>query len=110
MEAKTFPIETQIGTFKNEYDLELWMHDKWIHNSKVVEFTPYDYGLIKHSSFIYTEGVVDVLNRYAMFKHGIISFSNNYDEMPIKWIETLILIDNELPKAMEAKKRIDGKK
>ena len=109
MESKEFPIDTQIGTFKNEHDLELWLNDQWIHNNKVVEFLPIDYCLIKHSPFIYTDNIQEILNRYSLFKnYGVISFSNNYDEMPAKWIDALTLIDIELSKAQKEKSRING--
>ena len=107
MEVKQFPIDIQIGTFQNENDIELWMNNQWHFNNEIIEFTPIDYCLIQHSPFIYTESIDDIITRYSLFKtHGIISFSNNYDEMPAKWIDILNLIDIELNKAREQKAKI----
>ena len=96
MEVREFPIKTQIGTFNNEADIEAWMCSD--------DFVPMEYGFIKHSPFIYTDNIQEILDRYSLFKsHGIISYSNNYDEMPSIWVDALILIDSELGKAREMK-------
>lgn len=104
MEIRQFPLKTQIGVYQAEQDLFEFLA---VREESVV--LAYDYGLINHSSFIYTPEIIDIFARYKMLRsHNIISFGNTFDDLPAVWIDVVALIDNEIEKALEEKRIRDG--
>lgn len=102
MITQEFPLHTSIGVFNDEQAIASWL---WTQTNSKIYAIDYIY-LIQHAPFIYTTDVQEVLLRYnAQKNYGIWSYSQNFDELPYKWIETLSLIDSELIKAAEEKKR-----
>ena len=111
MENKKFPINTQLKddngqdiTFLNEIDIE-----KWLSTQTKSKIYGYDYALIAHAPFVYTPYIKEALERYNLQKnYGVISYSNIYENIPNKWIETLSVIDNELSIAMKENRKNGG--
>jgi hypothetical protein len=101
LEAKEFPLQTQIGYFENEQDI-----DRWLLSDK---FEPFDYGyLIKASQVIYTPDIQEYLIRYKMQKeYNIFSYSQNFDEIPADYIEMLTWIDQCMNEALQEKQRLN---
>ena len=54
MEIKEFPINTQVGIFNDDDDLQIWLNNG----------EPFDYCLIRHAPFIYTPFISEILQRY----------------------------------------------
>ena len=99
LERKEFPLQTQIGIFENEKDVEQWL---------IEDGSPYDYGyLIKASQVVHTPQVEEYLVRYKMQKqYNIYSYSQNFDDIPADWIDMLSYIDICVNEALEEKQRI----
>jgi hypothetical protein len=102
LEPKEFPLQTQIGTFENEQDVE-----QWILTNQDTAY-PFDYGyLIKASQVIYSPEIEEYLVRYKMQKeYNIFSYSQNFDEIPADWIDMLNYMDVCVNEALEEKKRL----
>jgi len=99
MEIKEFPIDTQIGVFQNEDDLNKWILAQ--DNSGIYGI---DYALIGHAPFVFTPFVQECLSRYNFQKKGYTSYSTHFDDLPAIWVETVSFIDSEIEKAMEKKR------
>ena len=100
MEIKEFPINTQVGIFNDDDDLQIWLNNG----------EPFDYCLIRHAPFIYTPFISEILQRYNYLKKGIYSFSNIFDELPNWWIEAIEYIDSQMPEIIKEKQRIEKAK
>ena len=101
-----FPLHTQIGTFKDKEELNVW-----IKNYPIKEIG-LDYGyFVKCSDAIYTDKILDVVDRYLAYSNfNITSFNNDYDSMPDYLIEGYIIINNELSRINEYLTRRNGNK
>ncbi len=101
LQVREFPLDTQIGTFENEQDVEQWLF---------ANGDPFDYGyLIKASQVIYTPQVQEYLIRYKMQKqYNIFSYSQNFDDIPADWIDILNWIDVCMNEAIDEKQRLDN--
>ena len=99
MEVKVFPSKTQIGTFKNETDIDEWLLVQT--ESKIYGI---DYSFIAHAPYVFTSFIQECLSRYNFQKKGYTSYSNHFDDLPAIWVETVSLIDSELEKALEKKR------
>ena len=86
----------QDGNFNFEYD-----------NSEILWAVYWD--SIADWEFIYDEPTVDLLNRFAMHKQGVYSYSMIYDELPCLWLDALQLLNAEQQTAQEAYRRIYGR-
>ena len=88
-------MNTQIGNFENESDIDTWLLSE--------EFHPIDYfTLIKHSPYIFTPFVTETLRRYKLLKeYGIYSYGRDFETQPAWWVDMLMLIDSEIQKAMK---------
>lgn len=106
LERREFPLDTQIGRFENEKDVEQWL----IKNDEPAY--PHDYAaLIKASQVIYTPQIEEYLIRYKMQKqYNIYSYSQNFDEIPADWIDMLGFIDGCINEALEEKERLKSGK
>jgi hypothetical protein len=95
-------LNTQIGTFENEKDLERWL----VENDE--PGFPHDYAaLIKASQVIYTRQIEEYLIRYRMQKqYNIYSYSQNFDEIPADWIDMLPHMDLCAKEALDEKERL----
>jgi len=104
LEKREFPLNTQIGTFENEQDVE-----RWLLTNEESNF-PFDYGyLIKASQVIYTPQIQEYLIRYKMQKeYNIFSYSQNFDEIPADWVDMLSWIDICMNEALKEKRRLDA--
>jgi len=102
LEQREFPLQTQIGTFENEKDVEQWL----ITNTE--SGYPHEYAAcIKASQVIYTHQIEEYLIRYKMQKlYNIYSYSQNFDEIPADWIDMLSYIDSCVNEALKEKKRL----
>ena len=98
MEIKEFPIETQLGIFKDEKQI-----DEWLLKHNKSEVYGIDYSFIAHAPYIFTPFIEECLLRYNFQKKGYTSYSTHFDDLPIKWVETVSLIDSEIEKAMKFK-------
>jgi len=101
MEVQRFPLDTQIGNFNNESQVEAWLLTQ--DDSKVMSI---DYmTFIKHSSLIYTPEINEYIMRYNLLKnHNIHSYGNVLDDLPAKWVDVLNLLESEYHKATAAKR------
>ena len=74
LEQRDFPLDTQIGYFENEKDVEQWL----LTNKE--QGYPHDYAaFIKSSQVIYTPQIQEYLIRYKMQKsYNIYSYSQNF--------------------------------
>lgn len=101
LEVREFPLQTQIGYFENEQDVDEWLLKKG---------DPFDYGyLIKASQVIYTPQVQEYLIRYRMQKQfNIYSYSQNFDEIPADWIDVLAWIETCSNEALREKQRLSN--
>ena len=104
MEIKEFPIITQIGTFHNEQEIDAWL------SAQTTEYYPQEYcATIKSHSYIYTDWIEEQLLRYKYFREfSIPSYSVIFDDLPAVWIDTLTLMDSEIKKATEAKRKLNA--
>lgn len=102
LERREFPLQTQIGIFENEQDVEQWL----IKNDE--PGYPHDYAAcIKASQIIYTPQTEEYLIRYKMQKqYNIYSYSQIFDEIPADWIDMYPYIDQCVNEALEEKKRL----
>ena len=102
LERRDFPLDTQIGVFENEKDVEQWL----IKNDE--PGYPHEYAAcIKASQVIYTRQIEEYLLRYKMQKqYNIYSYSQNFDEIPADWIDMLPFMDMCITEALEEKKRL----
>lgn len=102
LEKTEFPIQTQIGLFENEKDVEKWL----LLNTE--DGYPHDYAtFIKDSAIIYTPEIQEYLIRYKMQKeYNIYSYSQNFDEIPADYLEMLAWIDTCIKTALEEKQRL----
>ncbi len=102
LERREFPLDTQIGTFENEKDVEQWL----IKNDE--PGYPHEYAAcIKAIQVIFTPQVEEYLIRYKMQKqYNIYSYSQNFDEIPADWIDMLPFMDMCITEALEEKKRL----
>jgi hypothetical protein len=102
LEPREFPLDTQIGRFENEQEVEQWL----LTNDEPAY--PHEYAaLIKASQIIYTPQIAEYLIRYRMQKdYNIYSYSQNFDEIPADWIEMLPYMDMCVNEAIEEKKRL----
>ena len=102
MELREFPLQTQLGTFETEYDVE-----QWLLNNDEIGF-PHDYAaLIKASQIIVTPRVEEYLIRYKMQKqYNIYSYSQVLEEIPAEWVDMLSYMDFTVNEALEEKKRL----
>jgi hypothetical protein len=102
LEKREFPLNTQIGYFENEKDVETWL----IQNRD--KGYPHDYAaFIKDASIIYTPEVQEYLIRYKMQKnYNIYSYSQNFDEIPADYLDMLAWIDVCMNEALEEKQRL----
>lgn len=103
MEVKEFPIETQLRVFKDEQEIA-----NYVLTSDITEFQPLDYCFIAYAPFIFTPFVQECLERYEWMRRGHTSFSNNYDDLPAWWVETVTLIDTEIDNALTQKRKDGG--
>lgn len=94
-------MNTQIGIFHNEKEI-----DRWLLTQDKSHIMAWDYSLIGHAPYIFTDHTNEVLTRYNLLKnYQVYSFSQNFDDLPAWWIETISLIDTEMQKAIEDKKK-----
>lgn len=102
LEQREFPLQTQIGIFRDEKDVETWL----ITNTE--PSYPHDYAAcIKASQVIFTPQIEEYLIRYKMQKqYNIYSYSQNFDKIPADWIDMLSYIDSCVNEALEEKKRL----
>jgi len=102
LEKREFPMQTQIGYFENEQDVEQWLL------SNTEKCYPHDYAaFIKSSDIIYTPQIQEYLIRYKMQKqYNIFSYSQNFDDVPADWIDMLGWIDVCMSEALEEKQRL----
>lgn len=101
LEKKEFPINTQIGIFENEKDIEQWL-------LKQDGSYPHDYAaFIKASQVIYTPQIAEYLLRSAMqTEFNIYSYSQNFDEIPADYIDMLLWINQCKVEAAKEKQRL----
>jgi len=100
MTATEYPIQTQIGTYNNDADLDAFLAAR--NDSAILA---YDYSLIAYAPYIYTPEITEYLTRYKMQKnHGLQSYGNRFEDVPAVWVDVLGLIDAEIEKAMEEKR------
>jgi len=99
LEQREFPLNTQIGMFANEQEVEQWI---------LTDGDPYEYAsLIKVSQTIYSPQIAEYLIRYKMQKqHNIYSYSQNFDEIPAEWIDMLSYIEMCVDEATKEKQRL----
>ena len=85
LEPKGYPLDTQIGRFDNEKEVEEWL----LTNEDVAY--PHEYAaIIKDSTVIYSPQIAEYLLRYKMQKqYNIYSYSQVFDEIPADCIELL---------------------
>ena len=103
MKTQEFPLETQTGVFWSEEELEKYFNDR--EYSYPIEYC----AVIGHAPIIFTADVMEALQRYKMLNaYGITSYSSDFDHLPCTWIDTLSLIDSEVQKATEAKRKLNG--
>ena len=102
LEERQFPLDTQIGHFDSEREVEEWLLDN------TEPSYPHEYAaLIKSSQVIYSPQIAEYLLRYKMQKnYNIYSYSLNFDEIPADWIELLPYMDMCVNEALEEKKRL----
>lgn len=56
--------------------------------------------------FIFDDFVNETLQRYKLLKeHNISSYSQLYDDLPYKWVDTLSLLDSTVNEAVDAKRK-----
>ena len=104
MRERQFPIETQIGTFQNEEDLDRWL----LKSDDSVEYA-YDYCcFVQHASYIYTSFVAIILNRFQLFQKGIQSFGDIYEDLPAWWVDVINFMPEEIEKVTKFKTKIEG--
>ena len=95
---QNFPIETQVGVFQDEQDIENWI---WKNNTP---FFAYDYiYLIRYAPFVYSNFTQECLVRYNMQKNGYQNFSNIVDEVPGWWVDIFSMMEDEFMKAQKLK-------
>ena len=104
MDIKEFPLKTQSGTFWTEKELEEYFEN--------VDYSPYpiEYcAVIGHAPLIYTPDVIEAIQRYKLLNtFGVTSYSNDFDNLPCTWVDTLALIDSELQCATKAYRKINN--
>ncbi len=100
MQIKQFPIETQIGIFQNEKDI-----DGWLQNQTESKIYGIDYCFIAYPPYIFTPFIQECLTRYNFQQKGYTSYSNHFDDLPAIWVETVSLIDSEFAKAKGKEKK-----
>jgi len=102
LEERSFPLDTQIGHFENEQDVE-----KWLLEQKEPDY-PHEYGhLIKATQVIYSPKIEEYLIRYKMQKaYNMYSYSQNFDEVPAEWIDLLNWMDICTDEALKEKQRL----
>jgi len=102
LEKREFPLDTQIGIFENEQDINQWL----LNNNE--SGYPHDYAaFIKSSEVIYTPQIQEYLIRYKMQKeHNIFSYSQNFDNVPAEWIDLLSWIDICMGEALQEKQKL----
>jgi hypothetical protein len=81
--------------------------DRWV-LSQNHEYYPHEYcALIKCEKYIFTPAIQEYLLRYKMQANfNIYSYSNNFDEIPSRWISMLNYIDNEINAARKERQRL----
>jgi hypothetical protein len=99
LEVREFPLETQIGRFDNEQEVDEWL---------LTNDDPHQYAaVIKASQCIYSRQIEEYLIRYKMQKsYNIYSYSQNFDEIPADWIDMLAFIDGCINEAQQEKNRL----
>ena len=101
MTHKEYPIQTQVGTFTNDAELDAFLAER--EESAILA---YDYSLIGYSTYIYTPQITEYITRYKMQKnHGLHSYGTDFDRVPAVWIDVLGLIDSEVERAMDEKRK-----
>lgn len=99
MDIKSFPLETQIGVFKNEQEIA-----HWLIRQDITTYYPIDYlAFINHAPFIYTTFTNECLRRFNAQKLGYHNFSNIVDQVPAWWFDMYDLMEQEYQKAWKDK-------
>ena len=102
LEPKGYPLDTQIGRFDNEKEVEEWL----LTNEDVAY--PHEYAaIIKDSTVIYSPQIAEYLLRYKMQKqYNIYSYSQVFEEIPADWIDLLPFMDMTIAEALKEKERL----
>ena len=102
LEPKGYPLDTQIGRFDNEKEVEEWL----LTNEDVAY--PHEYAaIIKDSNVIYSPQIAEYLLRYKMQKqYNIYSYSQVFEEIPADWIDLLPFMDMTIAEALKEKERL----
>jgi hypothetical protein len=98
--VREYPIKTQIGYFPNREGLEEWF-EEWKPGTEIEAY--FDFTLISDWKFIFTPDVEMCFSRHGMQnRFGVYSYSQRFDDLPAKWIDILVIIDNAMQAANES--------
>ena len=100
MQIQSFPLDTQIGKFNNESEVEEWLLAQDDTQVMSIDYLTF----IRHSSLIFTPEINEYIMRYNLLKnHNIHSYGNVLDELPGRWVDALNIMESEYHKALAAK-------